>query len=91
MINDLDAALRQLAMQHYHPGLDSLEGRVIAQIHAHQQSGSGLRIGGLSAAGAIALGVLFAGSGNSPTSVASPAPFGAVSALAPSTLLLSDR
>jgi hypothetical protein len=91
MTNDLDLAIRRLAMQNDHPGLDGLEDSVLAQIHARQQSGPGLRAGGLAAAGAIALGILAAGPANSPAVAASPAPFGAVSALAPSTLLLADR
>ena len=91
MTNDLDVALRQLTMQNDHPGLDGLEDRVLAHIHAGQKSGSGLRVGGLAAVGAIALGILAAGPANSPAPTASPAPFGAMSALAPSTLLLADR
>lgn len=91
MTNDLDAALRKLAMPNDHPGLDGLEDRVIEHIHAGQQSGSGLRVGGLAAAGAIALGILAAGPASSPAPTAPPAPFGAVSALAPSTLLLAER
>jgi len=91
MTNTLDAALRALALPDDHPGLDGLEDRVIARIHAREQSVSGVRVGGLAAAGAVALGILAAGPGQSPATAASLAPFGAVSALAPSTLLLADR
>lgn len=96
MKNDLDAALRRLAMPTDHPGLVGLENTVIARIHARDRPLSGLSVGvlpagGLAVAGAVALGILAAGPGQSPATAASPAPFGAVSALAPSTLLLADR
>ena len=94
MAMDLDTALRRLAAEPTHPGLESLEPAVFARIAAQQRSdvGSPVRLGMLAAIVAVVFGVASAGT---PTSIAQAAPvlspFGPASPLAPSTLLMGVR
>lgn len=91
MQTDIDAALRRLAAEPTHPGLENLESAVLARIAVQRRDGrpSSLRLSVMAAIGAVLMGVSSAVM-PAATAQASPtlSPFGPSSPLAPSTLLM---
>ncbi|MBB5712605.1 hypothetical protein [Sphingomonas xinjiangensis] len=92
MNHDIDQQLLRIASAD-NPALDGIEDAVFARIQARRTSvGTGLGAAALAALGAVALGTMAAGSVATPASAAATLdPIGAVSSLAPSTLLLASR
>lgn len=90
METDLDLRLRGLAVSD-HPGLDGLDGAVLARVKSRREMRVNLRITVVAAIGATLLGTYAAAPGAPPASAAPLAPFDVAAPLAPSTLLASDR
>jgi hypothetical protein len=93
MTEDLDAALRRLSAAPAHPGLESIEHAVLAQLRdrAVTTPFQGAGIGAFAAVAALLLGIA---SGWPVQASAAPntlSPFGPSSPLAPSTLLTANR
>ena len=89
MMDDLDALLARLAHAPLPPALDYLEVRVLARIAAQPSARSGFGFGAIAIGAAMILGVAGAGVPVTPVfAVASLAPLGLSSPLAPSTLLM---
>ena len=90
MHTDIDTALRRLTATD-HPGLEGIEGAVMAGVRAGRDTRAGIGMAAVAAIGAVAFGTMAAGPGAKPASAAPLAPFGVTAPLAPSTLLAADR
>ncbi|MDQ2878578.1 MAG: hypothetical protein M3R41_05845 [Pseudomonadota bacterium] len=92
MTTDIDAALRRLTVAD-HPGLAALEDTIVARIRERGRADAafGAPMIALAAFGAIALGVTAGTFPPAPATAVSLSPLGPSAALAPSTLLASDR
>lgn len=88
-MTDIDAMLARLRESPVHPGLAAIEAAVFDELAARANAPATLGATGLSMAAVIALVIGVAGSTlpGTPVKAASISPFGAQSALAPSTLL----
>lgn len=89
-MTDLDMLLGRLRDDPVHPGLAGIDDPVLEAVRRKAESGGGLSMRGVGLSAVVALGMGFAGSTlPAPSAHAgiSSAPFGAPSALAPSTLL----
>ncbi|MDF0541252.1 hypothetical protein PX699_02765 [Sphingobium sp. H39-3-25] len=89
-MRDIDNVLRRLSEQPVHPGLVEMDGAVMDALRARRAGEARPDALMMSLAVVAALGIGFAGSTlprRAPQRIAASAPFGAPSALAPSTLL----
>lgn len=89
-MDDLDAMLTRLANAPVPPALDAIEGRVLARIASRPAARTGLGVGVLGVAMALAMGVVAGGAPAPAYAVSSLSPLGPDSPLAPSTLLAGE-
>lgn len=84
MTQHLDRSLRRLLQTSDHPGLHGIEGGLFDRLHRDRAArGTGLRLAGIAALGAVTMGLIAA----DPLPRPAPPAFAADLALAPSTLL----
>lgn len=91
---ELDEALGRLAASPLHPGLTSIEDKVLARVRENALAGQashGLRVGAVAALAALGLGIAAGSPGAASPSPDTLSPFGPSSPLAPSTLLVGER
>ena len=87
-MDNLDAVLMRLAQSPVPASLDGIEARVLARIAARPAVRVGMGVGTMTIAVALIMGMVGAGVPANQASATSLSPFGPVSPLAPSTLLL---
>lgn len=90
MHDDIDDALRRLAMAPVHPGLGDADAQILVRIAAAApvtSNGTSLKLGAFAALAAVAMGIAGASLPTETADAAPLSPFGVESPLLPSSLL----